>query len=175
MSQISQLQMRHIPVQDRILLRMNTQGGEEFLVWLTRRYVKLMWPILMHLVENMSELHTHMLEDPQAKKAIMEFQQEKAMSQAKFGVPFQEAQSHPLGKEPMLASKITIKKGPHDAPVLCMHPEQGQGFELALNPTLLHSFCKLLADSVAKAEWGLDVSLQVAKTKPPQQAAGKLN
>ena len=48
--------------------------------------------------------------------------------------------------------------------MLCMHPKNGQGIELALNDQIVHSFCKLLSDTSEKANWGLD--LKWAKIEP---------
>jgi hypothetical protein len=63
----------------------------------------------------------------------------------------------PLGEEPVLVSKIQVKPGPGNNQVLCMHPEQGQGLEIAFDSTLLHSFCKLLAVGVKKTDWDLEL------------------
>ena len=45
---------------------------------------------------------------------------------------------------------------------LCFYPEKGQGVELAMDDRLLHSFCKLLADATAKADWALQAGLAPA-------------
>ena len=75
-----------------------------------------------------------------------------------FATQYQEVPEsrRPLGEEPVLVSKIQIKPGPDNNQVLCMHPEQGQGLEIAFDPTLLHSFCKLLVEGVKKTDWDLE-------------------
>ena len=44
-----------------------------------------------------------------------------------------------------------------------MHPLQGEGIELALNNQTLHSFCQLLSQAAAKAEWDLNLDFAQAK------------
>ena len=43
--------MEYVAEEDRLLLRVQTVDHNEFLVWLTRRYVKQLWPLLVKLLE----------------------------------------------------------------------------------------------------------------------------
>ncbi len=47
---IHQLQLAFDAAEDRLLFRLSTTAGEEFRVFLTRRFVKMLWP---HLVRTM--------------------------------------------------------------------------------------------------------------------------
>ena len=49
MGKLAQIQIRFAPVEDRLLMRLSTDDGAEFRFWLTRRYVRIMWPILHQL------------------------------------------------------------------------------------------------------------------------------
>ena len=50
--QLRQLKLDFVPDQDRLLLRISTSEAKEVLLWLTRRCVKMMWPLLIRMVES---------------------------------------------------------------------------------------------------------------------------
>jgi hypothetical protein len=152
---IHQMQITFVPVQDRLMFRLNTTDRAEFKFWFTRRYVKLLWQALQKML---SKTQSGMSADPQTKQAVLSFQHEKALARTDFATQYQEIPEsrRPLGDEPVLVSKIQIKPGPDNTQVLCMHPEQGQGLEIAFDPILLHSFCKLLVEGVKKTDWDLE-------------------
>lgn len=157
MSGINQIQMSFVPGEDRILMRMNTMDGSGFQFWLTRRYVKLLWPVLLGMLARDENISVQSSE--QAKREVMSFQHQQAAENMDYSQQYKEPTSNlPLGNEPVLLAKITVKDLPDGSQALCMHPENGQGVELALNQNLLHSICKLLQDTVAKAEWDIDLS-----------------
>lgn len=144
-------------MEDRLLLRMNTADAAGFQFWLTRRYVKLLWPVLLSMLETNEQVSVQQTE--QAKKEVLSFQHQEATQKMDYAQQYkEEADTQPLGVEPVLLSKIAVKNLADGKQMLCMNPEQGQGIELTLNETLLHSICKLLQDTVAKSEWEMDLS-----------------
>jgi len=40
-----------------------------------------------------------------------------------------------------------------------MHPAEGQGVTLTLDPVLLHSVCRLLQAAVKKSDWDMELKL----------------
>ena len=52
MAQLHQVQLSYDPTEDRAVLRIRTHDNSEFTFWLTRRYVKLLWPVLMQMLES---------------------------------------------------------------------------------------------------------------------------
>ena len=50
-TRLHQFNMEYVAEEDRLLLRVQTVDHNEFLVWLTRRYVKQLWPLLVKLLE----------------------------------------------------------------------------------------------------------------------------
>lgn len=166
MSGINQIQMKFVPKQDRILFRINTTDSEEFLFWLTRRYVKLLWKILVELLSKNEQIATQ--QSDLAKKEILSFQQQEATQNMDFSKEYQEQEiaHQPLGSEPILLEKITVKNSEDGSQTLCMHPDAGQGIDLALNQTLLHSICKLIQESVTQAEWDMDLGPAVNTESP---------
>ncbi len=164
MAQLQQIQLVFDPRQDRLLFRVRSDDNSEIRFWLTRRLVKLLWPLMVETLHGHQYIATQ--QSQAAKEAVMEFQRQQAISNADFATPYQnDAVNLPLGEEPLLASRFQIKGGADNSYILCIHPPQGQGIELALNDALLHSFCALLVNTVKKAEWGLDLTLVQAETQ----------
>jgi hypothetical protein len=175
MSGISQIQMSFVPGEDRILMKMSTVSSEGFQFWLTRRYVKLLWPLLLNMLarDNLVLLQ----ESEEAKKEVMSFLQEEAAQNMDFSQNFEDNFSAmPLGDKPVLLGKAGAKTNKDGAQVLSLHPESGQGIDLALNQQLIHSICKLLQDTVSKSDWDLDLarSLRTEAVQMTQKPA-KIN
>jgi len=163
MSQINQIQISFVPLEDRLLLRMNTADSSGFQFWVTRRYLKILWPVLLEMLQKDEQITVQQSEV--AKKEVLSFQHQEAAQKMDYSKDFEStAQQQPLGDEPVLLAKVSIKPNEEGGQTLCMHPDQGQGIELALNQTLLHSICKLLQDTVANAEWDIDLSRSLATT-----------
>lgn len=156
MSGINQIQMSFSPTEDRILLRMNTMESTSFQFWLTRRYVKLLWPVLLKMLTKDEQI-TSQLSD-QAKQEMLSFQHEEAAQNMDYSKEYQAEAQQPLGTEAILLGKIGANQREDGTQILSMHPENGQGIELALNQILLHSICQLLQDTVAKTDWDIDLS-----------------
>jgi hypothetical protein len=170
MSQIKQMQMRFVPAEDRLLFAMHTHDNAEFQFWLTRRYVKLLWPILQRTLENIADPVTPKRNDPVHKRAMMSFRHEQALLNADFQTPYQPAtQTHkPLGETPILAAKVGLRPK-EDNPcqfILSLHPEQGKGLDINLDTRLLHTFCQLLIQSTQGSDWGLNVQMQAPARAP---------
>ena len=158
MSRINQIQIRYTPIEDRIVLRMNTEDSSEFRFWITRRYAKILAGSLLKLLQSSEDIQEH--KEEQVQKAVMSFQHEEAISKADFAKNFQaQPKSMPLGNVPILLSKLTVKQTADGNPMLCMYPEQGQGIDLALQQQLLHSISKLFADALQASDWDVNFNL----------------
>ncbi len=171
MSQLRQMQVTFVPVQDRLLFRINTatRPSQEFRFWFTRRYVKLLWNSLIKMLQKLQPIEVEpsapapQAAVQQAVQAVsMAAEHKDTISKADFQTPYEESQVFPLGDQPILAVKIAIKDGPNRQ-ILCIHPEEGNGLEMALNKELLHSLCELLVTGSQKAEWNLDLNFGEAK------------
>ncbi len=155
---LHQIQIRYVPQEDRILLRIKTTDRSEFRFWLTRRYVKLLWPIVVKMLE--ADQRVQLQANAEAKNAVLSFQHEKAIKESDFSTKYNEdADNLPLGESPVVLARIQLKKPKQSDNLLCMHPERGKGIELAMNETLLHSFSKLLTDAVRVSEWDIELKL----------------
>lgn len=154
-------------------MRIKTSDEAEFRFWLTRRYVKLLWPIVLKMLE--ADQQIVLQDDPAAKSAVLSFQHEKALQQSDFSTRFrEEASTMPLGETPIVLARIQLKQRPDGLNVLCMHPEKGEGIELSMDRMLLHSFSKLLTDAVAVSEW--DIELRIAENgSAPERVPDRMN
>ena len=167
MSGINQIQMSFLPLEDRLLFRLNTQDSSSFQFWLTRRYVKLLWPVLMSMLIKDEQIAVQ--QSDAAKKQVLSFQHEQATQKMDYTQNFKEEPgTQPLGNEPILLSKISIKNRPDGAQLLSIQPEEGQGIDLALDQTLLHSITKLLQDTVAKTDWDIDFNQSLSTNVSPE-------
>lgn len=176
MAKLNQIQLRFDPLEDRLLMRMNTTDNAEVRLWLTRRFVKVLWPILQKMMEGDVQVSQQI--DRQAKDAVLAFQQEKAAATTDFATPYkEEAEKVILGEEPILLSKIQLRKGQQGTQMLSLYPETGEGVNLSLDSNLLHSFSRLLQDGVKKAEWMLEMNItdEPAVVLAPPPANVRLN
>jgi len=160
------MQMLYNPEEDRILFRVNSTDQKEFRFWVTRRFTLLLLQVLSN----------HLAADPdislqgtrEAKQAVMEFKKEKAMKDADFKRPFQEEEvEYPLGKETLLAFKITSNMI-GDNLQLGIHPKDAQGINMVINRDINTTLTQLLLGAAKKAGWNL------ALTKKPAAAAKPL-
>ena len=162
MTQLHQIQFRYDPHEDRALLRLTTTARHEFRFWVTRRYAKLLWAGLTGSAARGAAL------TPPQREAVLAFEQEAAIARADFKTQFDGADtSTPLGDAPVLLARLKCVQPGEGITLLAMHPLQGQGIEIRLDQTLLHSMLKLLAEAAQSAEWELNTSIaQPAPTGP---------
>ena len=162
-----QLKIDFIAEQDRLLLRISTDNQQEVRLWLTRRAVRLLWPLLVNTVRSMPEVALQ--SNPEARDALVGMQHEQALKKANFSKSFEEVpREMPLGAEPILVARMNTNMDDSGNHVLGLLPQEGQGIHLSLDNTLLHSFCKLLQNAIAKADW--DIVLELPTLQMPSGA-----
>ena len=166
--QIHQMQLRFMPTEDRLLFRLSTSEDNYFQFWFTRRYVKFLWQAIQHMLHashaGENEQHT-----PEVQEALRSFQHQQALADTDFDSHYEESEQpvQPLGDEPILLTQIQVKPHVDETQLLCLHPEEGEGVEIAMDIQLQHSFVQLLVDAVSKSEWDLNYSMgEDSKGKP---------
>lgn len=156
---LHQLKIDFNAEQDRLLMLVATDDGAEVRMWMTRRLVKLLWPLLVKLAETASP-RIKVQANAEARKALLGIEHQKAVQRADFSKPFQQsARSMPLGTEPILLARIQTGSDSRGLPVVSLHPSQGQGITLTLDEVLLHSVCRLLQAAVSKSDWDMELKL----------------
>ncbi len=167
---IHQIQMRYNAQEDRILLRILSAERAEFRFWLTRRYVKLLWTVLIRMLERDPAAAVH--GDENVRRTMMGFQHANAVRGGEFAKPYEESVSAlPLGSDPVLLARVSGKHAAHQPQTLSLHPEKGQGIDLGVNSGLLHMISKLLIDAVAQSDWDLKLAIDPDFAVPPQAQA----
>src|SRR6185295_3173173 len=150
--QLEQITIEFLAEQDRLLMRLAADDRSEVLLWLTRRCVKLLWPQLVKLAESAPTIALQPA--PEARQALLDMERERALQNADFSKPYDEAgRARPLGSEPLLVARMNTGRNEQGRHVLGLLPAKGQGINLAMDDTLLHGVCKLLQDAVDKTDW----------------------
>jgi hypothetical protein len=153
---IHQLQLAFDAAEDRLLLRLSTTAGEEFRVFLTRRFVKMLWPHLMRTLEAGIVAKAPVAA---ARREVLAFEHEKAVRETDFSQPFAAPGAavprFPLGETPFVAIHGQLRFEAPGAYKLVLNPGTGRGLEIGLEERLLHSFCKLIESAARSGEWDL--------------------
>ena len=168
--QLEQFSASYDAEQDRLLLRIRSSDDAEYRLWLTRRYLALLWPILMKMAEDFSARKTT---DPLTRNTLAELAHGEAVGKADFASQYKKGSLFPLGEQPILLARISVKPLQGNTQTLTLLPQQGQGINLDLDERLVHVLARLLQQAATTAEWGLklDVSLTPGTTAEPLQAA----
>lgn len=163
---IHQVSVSYQAEQDRIFVRLNTSAAEEIRLWLTRRLMQGLWPLLSKLVTQ----HLLKLEaagssldaaDEDLRKMLADFRKEEFLQQADFDTPYDENQAAlPLGAEPVLVTEVDAtplasgrlrlslnEKLPH------MKGAKPRSFQLDLDPKLMQGMMHLLEQALARSKW----------------------
>ena len=163
---LHQVKIDFVAEQDRMLMLIAASEQVEVRMWLTRRFVKLLWPLLVKLAEEASpRIRTQA--NPEARKALLGLEHEHAVSKADFSKPYDAGSAtRPLGDAPLLLARIQTGHDRNGQPVVALHPAEGQGVTLSFDSVLLHSLCRLLQAAVKKSDW--DMELKLPGTEPAE-------
>ena len=171
---LHQIKLEHIAEQDRLLLRVSTHEGTEVLLWLTRRCVRRLWPILVDMAQSSPRIALQ--SDPLARAALLEFEHEQAVRSADFSSPYAHGErERPLGREPMLVTRIHRSRDAEGNHVLSFSPVSDRRVNLTLDDTLLHSFCRMLQKVVGETDWDLPLSLPQVLLPDAERRARTIN
>ncbi len=79
---LHQINLGFSPEEDRLLLRINTTGKTEYRLWMTRRYVKLLWKLLTKSVDSLPDVKAQAA--PETREAVKSFQRVEARQAANY-------------------------------------------------------------------------------------------
>jgi hypothetical protein len=161
---IHQLSVTYLAEQDRILVRINTASAEEMRLWLTRRLLLGLWPLLSKLMTR----HLLKLEaagtsldtaDDDLKKMLADFRKEEFLRDADFDTPYQEGQSAlPLGDEPLLVTDVDAAPLPNGRLRLSFNErppgtDKPRSFHMEMEPKLMQGLMHLLDQALGRSQW----------------------
>ena len=147
---IKQLNGTYIPTEDRILLRLSTDVGEEFRLWLTR-------PLTGELI---AAIHAAAVRPIVEKfpspvaQTVAEFEQQAVKAQTKLDDRFQPGTTLPLGDAPVLVVKLTATEKAGDLSLDLALPD-GRNVSLSLQLKLAQHIGVLLDKLQQSASWAL--------------------
>jgi hypothetical protein len=144
---LHQVNISYIPAEDRLLLRASTRGGDEYRIWLTRRFCSLLTGIVQKQMEQFGGAPV-LAASNEARQLFKQGAMEKKY-EAENNMNF------PLGQAGILAHRISSKINEDGTLALQLLPGAGEGITLNLNQTLLYMFYNLLAQGMEQAEWHL--------------------
>ena len=145
---LHQINVQYRSKEDRILLRTSTENNEEYLIWLTRRFTRILMDILDKEIEKRGGTT-----GLGAKKET-----KKMFNEGAFEKPYKEKQDkeRPLGDEGILAFGIKAGTDQNGNFSLNIQSESGKGITYNLNDALIYMFYSLLVQAIERADWGLD-------------------
>jgi hypothetical protein len=163
-----QFRFEYSAEEDRVLFRVSTTDHAEYLIWFTRRYVKLLWRQLQQSLETHPVVVRH--SSPAARKSVAQFRRETALAKTDFTRELAKTDftreyeapkitHRPLGEQPILAARLRISTNAQGMKVLHISPLAGKEITIALTDEVLHSFTHILGQIVTKAEWDLDFAV----------------
>jgi len=158
---IRQINANFDPLQDRILFSLGTHDGSEFRFWITRRYLLLMWSMLGRVATMFADARAK--GDPLQREALAEMAHHEAQRTADFASAYEAGTHHPLGADPLLLAKISIKQDQAGRTSLSLLPDQGQGADIGLDERMTHLLAGLLQRTAIAAEW----QVTLAPLAPP--------
>jgi hypothetical protein len=166
---IHQVNVSYAGEQDRLLLRINSQSGEEFRIWLTRRLTLQLLPVLDKSSQN--QLRSQLPPpDPgaplpeQRQQILQNFQKEAAAYQGDFKTPYKDQPAAlPLGEEPLLVNELNLTPQPdgklHVA-LLERLAQRKRDMQLVMDASLTQGLLRLLHQALKSSDWLLVPNLQ---------------
>jgi hypothetical protein len=145
-------------------MRINTRDGEEMRMWLTRRLMVGLWPLMTklltdHLLKLEAAGTTLTQADESLKKMLTEFRKEEFLSKADFETPYQEGAARlPLGEEPLLITDVDATPQPGGPLRLGFNErppggEKPRSFTLEMQPKLMQGLMHLLEQALSQSQW----------------------
>ena len=161
---IHQLSVNYQAEQDRIFMRVNTSASEEIRLWLTRRLMLGLWPLLsklltQHLLKLESAGTSLETADEDLKKMLADFRKEQFLQQADFDTPYDENQAVlPLGADPVLVTDVDATPLPNGRLRLSFNERMPGGkeprsFQIEMEPQLMQGLMHLLEQALARSQW----------------------
>ena len=155
-SALHQITMSYAAEEDRLLLRISTADKTEYRLWLTRRFVGVLWSALMQTMEK-SPVRRKAALMPAAQQAVMAMEHREALEASDFSHRHDQKGFRNLTSKsgPLLVVGGSVTPGKDGSAGLVFKTLNKAEIKCTLNKNLLHALCKLLTQTTAKAGWDL--------------------
>src|SRR6478609_4931296 len=188
---IHQLSVTYLPEEDRILARINTTAGEEMRLWLTRRLMLGLWPLLSKTMTGQLlrlEAAGTSLESAsdELKSMLADFRKQEFLQKADFDTPYKEEEAIlPLGAEPLLVTDVDASPLPNgrlrlsfneNRPSKADPKPEPRKFQMEMEPRLMQGLLHLLEQALVQSRWRDAFEPSASSDDPTQpDAASRLN
>ncbi|MES2949888.1 MAG: hypothetical protein V4858_15200 [Pseudomonadota bacterium] len=165
---IHQLSIRYDADQDRILVRINTSTGDEVQMWLTRRLVLRLSPLLNRVAMDHLAIPENAKSDgyvdlsamgSSSRKMLADARKQEVLQGADFKTAYRsDSTNRPLGDVPLLVTEVNLtpKDGAHmqmNFKELLQEPASSRGFQLDIPADLVFGLMELLNQALQKSDW----------------------
>jgi hypothetical protein len=167
---LHQISMGYVPEEDRILLKISTTERTECRLWLTRRYVTVLWKALLTSLTKNPAIESDL--DPKVRDAILAMQHHDAVQAGNFTQRYDpRRENKPVADRPLLVVGGACHPAADGLTLLKLQTSEGREISVRLNKELLHAFCHLLIRMSVKAEWNLNLLVGGANVFVPEQSS----
>ncbi|MEJ6023555.1 hypothetical protein [Ramlibacter sp. PS4R-6] len=181
---IHQLSVNYQAEQDRIFVRINTSAAEEVRLWLTRRLMVGLWPLLtrlltQHLLKLEAAGSTLESADDGLKKMLADFRKEQFLQEADFDTPYDENQAVlPLGPKPVLVTDVDASPLPNGRLRLVFNErlprkKEPRNFQVEMDPKLMQGLIHLLEQALTRSQWLEPFTPPAAVEEAAEEGDGK--
>lgn len=186
--------VKYVPTEDRMMLRIATSEKTEYRLWLTRRFIATLWPALGGQLAETADLSGIRRPDqtpdvappdgtenaapptppvpPKVRDAVLGMEHQAAVQDSDFSKQHDEdTVDLTANTGPMVVTGAKVKPWDGKKLVLSFQTSNDMNVTVTLDKKLLHGFCHMVATTVHKAEWGLDLTVGepvVASKSGPQ-------
>ena len=159
--QLRQLNVSYIDAEDRLLLKVSTSEDEEYRVWCTRRFTRLLIDRLEETFQK--EIPSAAAVPEPARREVARMQHKQTVTEESFAQPYQaEPTAYPLGEDGLLVTTLKYSQQPDKTVQLFLGNNKGVGITLNLNEHLKHQLYELFTRATGKADWYTDAPSEVS-------------
>ena len=169
--QIHQLSVSYDEIQDRLLVRLNTQAAHEFRFWLTRRMVLRLLPTMDQTLSRLEAAQPGVAaSNHNAQQILADIKRDAFLKNADFKTPYSgNAEQLPMGPDPLLVTDVQLTMLAHGNLVVVFQQKIGgsvKSCQLKLQVQLVHGLIHLLKETLVKATWEM-AAPNVTSSKVP--------
>lgn len=144
---IQQLNIGYNPIEDRLLFKLKSGSNQEYRLWFTRRFSKLLLSLLIDKMDTFGGIDSiGVSEDTQAviKNGALE---------KKYIAPI--APQYPLGKAGIIPTKMNISQLKNNTISINFLNNDNKGMKFNMDKKMLYLTHNLLTQGINKADWDL--------------------
>ncbi|GAB6051679.1 hypothetical protein JCM17960_04990 [Magnetospira thiophila] len=160
---LHQISMSYVPLEDRAQLILVVSDGTEMRFWMSRRFVRGLWSVLLKGLEIFPDLKRVVNED--ARQAMMSMRHHDALQQSDFTTPRQPSKQ--TSKRLPLLVGAGVRATGASLVTLTLKTLGRKSLNLNLDERLLHALCHLIVETAVKAEWDLALTVGDGALTPP--------